>query len=312
VGLLFVMSAMALLALPGLTVRLGRRLPPSEWAAMARWALVVGAAAVELSFALYAAPTLFRAVGVPALATMCRRILAGFLPGGPTAGWTALAAAVTLPALGAVGAWRARQAYATVRADVWLGQHHEMDGVELVVLPTAQPLAVSVAGDSGQILVSRGLVDALTEEQLQLVVDHEMAHLRLGHQRVLQFATALDHAFAFFWPMRQSTAALRVALERCADEEAAGTEPLRRAQLRAALLSVGGLAAGNELAALSTPETVLERLAALDVPPRPPSALLRGALYLPGSALGALLIMSMGAWGGQARMVLAMAGRCPG
>jgi hypothetical protein len=156
------------------------------------------------------------------------------------------------------------------------------------------------------------LVDALSEEQLAMVTRHEAAHLRFGHQRSLQLATTLDHAFAFYLPLRRSTSAFRVALERCADEDAAGAEPAQRAELRAALLGASGLTGVAELAALSTVETVLERLDALEHPPSRPSRLLRGALYAPGSVFGGILAVSLGLWGSQFHMVISMAGRCPG
>jgi Zn-dependent protease with chaperone function len=311
VGALLVVGGLGLLALPGLFAPLGRRLPPAEWARLCRLAVVAGAVIVEVACVLYALPTVLRSAGVPALARMCQRAIGLFLPGGAPAAWTAAAAAVTIAGLATLGSTRARRGCRSVRVEPWLGEHRRYGQHDLVVLPTNRPVAVSVTGTPGQILVSQGLIDALSVEQFDVVIRHEAAHLELDHQRTLRLAAALDYGFAFFGPLRRSTAALRVALERWADEVAAGDTPGERGLLRSALLGVTAVAVGAELAAFSATETILERLRALERPRPNPTPALRVLLYAPGVALAAIVVVALAAWGGEARMLVAMAGRCP-
>ncbi len=278
---------------------------------MCSLALAVGAVAVEAGALLYALPTVLRGVGVPALATMCERVLAAFLPGNRAAGWAAAVVALTIPLLALLGCRRARLTYRTVRVERGLGEHTQLGDFELVVLPTKTLLAVSVDGSPGQIVLSQGIVEALSADQLALVLRHEAAHLELGHQRTLQMATALDYGFVV-WPLvRRSTAALRTALERWADEAAAGEHPDQRQLLRSALLGASGLSIGAEVAAFSAAQTVMERLDALAQEPPRPTLLTRGMLYLPGVVFLAALLVAVAAWSGEVRMLVSMAGRCP-
>lgn len=310
-GALLLVGGLGLLALPGVGARPGRRLPPHEWARLCRAALVAGAVVVESCALLYALPTVLRAAGVPALASACEKALGLYVPGGHAAGWAAAAAASTIASLAAVGLRRARRFQQAARAEPWLGEHHPFNGHDLVVLPSDCVLAVSVAGTPSQIIVSDGLVDALSQTQLDLVLRHEAAHLDLKHQRSLAVAAALDHGFAFWPPARRSTAALRLALERWADEEAVGAVPGRRRELHSALLGVSGMtAAVPALATFSPAATVAERLDALDRDQPRPSPRLRWLLYLPGAANLGVIGVALGASGGEARMLICMAGRC--
>jgi len=311
VGVLLLAGGFGLLALPALTVALGRRLPASEWARLCQLALACGATVAEAALVLYALPTVLRAGGVPALAAMCQRAVGGFLPGGSPAGWAAATAAASVAALGAYGGARARRDCRAVRAEPWLGEHQLFEDYDLVVLPTERVIAVSVAGQPDQILISHGLVEALAPAELDMVVRHEAAHLERGHQRWLRLAAALDHGFAFFWPLRRSTAVLRAALEHVADDGAAGDAPEKRRLLRSALLGVTAMSVGHDLAAFSAADTVVARLDALERARPHPSAALRSLLYLPGAAIASTVLVAVAAWGGEARMLIAMAGRCP-
>lgn len=309
-GLLLLVAGLGLLVLPGAAAPLGRRLAPAEWARLCQTALAAGAVIVELAFVAYALPTALRSAGVPTWATMCERMLRTFVPGGAPAGWLAATAASCIAVFAAVGAIRARRGCAAARVESWLGEHHRYAGHDLVTLASDQLIAVSVAGVPGQIVVSTGLVEALPAERLELVLAHEAAHLDLGHEHWLRLAAAADAGFAFFWPVRRSTSALRLALERCADEVAAGDHPDQRALLRSALLDVAALAVGAELAAFSAADTVIYRVEALAQSRPEPSTGLRAMLYAPGLSLGGLVLTALAAWGGEAHMMISMAGRC--
>jgi Zn-dependent protease with chaperone function len=308
-------SGLGLLALPGWIRRAGRRLHPAEWALLSVVAVAGGAAVVEASALLYAAPVLAESSGVPALAQLCRRMLGSLAPGGQVAGWMAATVALTLLALGAVGCTRARRAARQVRVERGLGRHDALGAHELVVLPTAHLVAVSVPPvdarpQRGQIVVSDGLVDALAPDELDAVLRHEAAHLEHGHHRHLLVASVVEHAFAWFPPARRSTAALRTALERWADEEAAETIGDRGAVRQALLVVTASLVASPSLAAFSAAETIGERLDALDGDAPHPRLAPHLLLYCPGAALGAVAALAFVSWASGATAVLAMAGQC--
>lgn len=304
-------AGLALLSLPGLARPAGRRLPPDRWAVLCAAALVMGSAAVEAAALSWAAPTVLRAADLAGLASVCSRLLGPLVPGGPTAGWGGLVVAVGVAGLGAAAVGRARRRSAAVMiVEPWLGERHRVGEHELVVLPTARRVAVSVPGPRAQILVSEGLRDLLSAEDMDLVVRHEAAHLDSGHHRYLLLAAAADAAFAMFPPVRGSTRALRAALERWADDMAVGADARSRARLRSVLMVVADIAPVADLAALSDAMTVAERLAALDAPPAEPAWWAQGLLMAPWASLGLVAAFAAGAWLWRAQWVLGSAGRC--
>lgn len=309
-GVALIVSGAGLLLLPALTRPLGRQLPPHQWARMCAIALGAGAAILELAAALCAAPTLFRAAGIPAIAALCERMLGALAPGGAWGGWMAAAAATTMPVLGAIGLRRARRTQRAVHAEPWLGEHTDWHGYDLVILPTAHPVAVSVPGDPAQIIISDGLLASLEPSAVEFVLRHEAAHLDHGHHRYLLLATVVDHGLAFAPPVRRSTRATRAALERWADEVAAGVAPADRRTLRDALLDVTSAIVAPAVAAFSASDTVVERVDALDRDVARPGWATRAALYAPGLALGGVAVVALGTWASNAQMIVAMAGQC--
>jgi len=63
-------------------------------------------------------------------------------------------------------------------------------GQEVYVLPLDQLEAYSVGSVRGQIIMSRGLLAALDEEEQRAVILHEEGHLRAWHQPMLLVARA--------------------------------------------------------------------------------------------------------------------------
>ena len=131
----------------------------------------------------------------------------------------------------AIFAARVRRMRRACRADGWLGEHGIVGDVDLVVLPTAAPLAYSVPGPRPQIVISQGLRNQIDGELLRFVVDHERAHLRSRHSKVVLVAAILETAFHPVPGAARTAIALRLAVERAADEDAAGPEPARRRHL---------------------------------------------------------------------------------
>lgn len=310
-AIVLLLGGLCLLALPGAVRRLGRQLAPAEWAWLSAALLAAGAVVVWWSAVLFAGPTVLQAAGVPHLAEACERMLQPLAPGGPAVGWSAFALVLALPALTAVGAARARRAQRQFHVEAGLGEHQRFGPHDLVVLPTHELLAWSVTGCCSQIVVSKGLVDTLSANELMAVVRHEAAHLEHRHQRFLLLAAALDHGFAVVPFVRGSTRALRAALERWADEVAAGEEGLSRAVLRSALLGVTLALANPAVTAFAAAEMVIERLDALDGEVTRPSILRRTAVYLPTALMSVAVLVALGAWAGDVWALLAMSGACP-
>ena len=306
--LLVLLSGMLLIALPRLARPMGRRLAPREWSVLCAVALAGGAVLIELGLILLAAPTVLLALDAPALASLCERLVGPLLPGGPVLGMVAVPPAVTMPALAALGIRREHRRSGRCALEPWVGNHLEWEGLDVVLLPTDDVVAFSVKHGQAQILVSVGMVATLSEAQLVAVLRHERAHLMQGHHRLLNLAIAIEHGLP---PARPSTTALRVSLERWADEASvAGDEPARIA-LRDALLQTTAGCTGPRLAAFSPVETVAERLDALQSPPLPPSRIRRGLLYSPGLVVAIVALGATAAWLGDAQVLVTMTSHCP-
>lgn len=311
VALVLLLGGLLLLAFPGAARHLGCTLDPAEWSRLCARTLIGGAVVVEASLVVFALPTGLRAIGVSSLAAACERMLAPLAPGGPLAGWSAAAVAVALPVLTGLGVLRARRHQRRFHVEPWLGDHEPFAGHDCVVLPTGELFAVSVDGFPSQIVVSQGLVDALSAEELSAVLRHEAAHLEQRHGRFLLLATALEYSLALVPFVGRSARALRVGLERWADEAAAEERGSSRAVVREALLGVTWARVNPAVGAFGAADCVAERLDALEGEPAHPSPLRRAAVYLPAVALFVGVVVALGVWASDARAVLAMAGTCP-
>lgn len=308
---LAMVAGVLLLVLPGAFDRRGRQLAPQEWTKLTAIALAGGLALLELVLVLRAAPTALRAVGVDWLADACERVLRPLVAGGSTAGWLSAVAAVALPAA-ALSSWhRSRRLRRRLLAELWLGEERQISGYGVVVLPISRPLAACVEhADARAILVSDALLRALDETELAAVLAHEAAHLRHRHQRLLSLAAAAEGVLGWLSPVARTTAALRLAVERWADEDAAAAAPGGRRAVRDSLLVLAGVAPLAGAAAFSDPSTIAARVLALDAPVPPPRPFHHVLLYMPGTVAGAAAAPALVTWGGHVHMVLAMSGRC--
>lgn len=306
-----VAAAVVLLALPGALDRVGRRLAPQEWAKLSAFALASGLVLLEIVLILRAAPTVLRAGGVEWLADACERVLRPLVAGGSTVGWIAGLAAVAMPAK-ALARWhRGRRLRRRLTSDLWLGDQREIAGYPVVVLPISCSLAVSIEhAEDKAIVISAGLLDVLDETRLEAVIAHEVAHLRHGHQRLLSLATAAEGALGWLPPLARTTSALRLAVERWADEEAAAAVAGGRHAVRDSLLVLAGVSPLVGAAAFSDAATIAARVLALDAPAPPPRPFHHALLYMPGTVAGATAAPALVTWGGHVHMLLAMSGRC--
>lgn len=306
-----VAAAVVLLALPGALDRPGRRLAPQEWAWLNAVALGGGLVLLEIVLVLLAAPTLLRAGGVEWLAEACEQVLRPLVAGGSTIGWIAGVVAVAMPAAGFASWHRSRRLRRRLTSDLWLGEQREIVGYPVVVLPISRPLAASVEHVEDQaIVVSEGLLSLFDETHLEAVLAHEAAHLRHGHQRLLSLATVAEGALGWLPPVARTAAALRLAVERWADEDAAAAVAGGRHAVRDSLLVLAGVSPLPGAVAFSDAATVAARVLALDAPPPSPRPLHHALLYMPGTVAGAAAAPALVTWGGHFQMVLAMSGRC--
>lgn len=311
-ALLVVVLAVGIIALPGLLGFLGRRLAPKEWSYLSAAAVAGGLVLVEIGLLLVALPMILRIFGLPALADACERLLGPVLVGGPAAGWVAAVAAVVL----AVAAWRsvarARALRRRLEEEVWLGDRDRIGTTDIVVLPLGVPFAVALDGAEPCIVVSRELRAVLTGEQLDAVVRHEAAHLAAHHGRLLLLAAVLQDSLAWLLPpLRASAVALRLAVERWADEQAAAGSSETRAALRSALVGVAHARTAFPLPGLTDADAVIARIDALDRSPCRPRLAAHLATYMPGFLLGVGAAGALGTWASHAHMLASMAGRCP-
>lgn len=90
----------------------------------------------------------------------------------------------------------------------------------VVWLDHEQPVAFSVAGRPGLIVLSRGLRDQLPPQALTATVEHERAHLRGHHQLRLDVVDAIAAGLPLAPLFRTAPAALRELVESAADSAA--------------------------------------------------------------------------------------------
>jgi hypothetical protein len=295
----------ALLALPGLMHPVGRRIQPGPWATLSAIALGGGALLIVVSALLVASPLILMTFGFTTLARACEHMLGQLSPSGPLAAIIGLALASSVCFVGAKAVQHARHLRDLTYLGAGVGARHGHQGpYELIMLPDRRPFALSVAGPggTGQVLVSEGLVASLSPSEFDVVCAHEAAHLRLFHRRYLVLSLAVEAGFWFWPPVKKSAWTLEVALERRADEVAAGAFSGARATLRSALLAVAGFAAVD---------TLMERFDSLESPARRPNVLWWPIVLLPGIVLGLVAVYGLARWGQGAYCVASMPGRCP-
>ncbi len=306
-------GALGLLVLPGLARPLGRLLPPAEWAKLCAGLVAAGGIALEAGLVVMGAPTVLRLVGLEAVADLCEHVVGELVPGGTVVGVMAAVAAVLLTVaavrslVGTCGSSR------LLRVEPGVGWHGEVCGHDLVVLPSRELVAFSVCGRPAQVVVSRRLVDLLADDELDAVLRHELAHVRHRHQRYLLLARTIEQSVGRLPLVRRATGALRCALERWADEEAAVGADRGRQSVHAALVRVIQATAMPDVAAFVSPGTVVERLQALQAGPISGLAVLlrRVGVYLP--ALLLLLLVAAALTGTVEHVVVLrmLAGLCP-
>ncbi len=110
--------------------------------------------------------------------------------------------------------------------------------------PSGVPFAYSVGGDEGVIVVSRGLVSQLDEDEVETVLAHELAHVK-NHDNGLNTLIAVYRTVLFFDPfMRLLEGAIHGEKELSADEVSA-RETKKPLSLASALLKISSAQSGE-------------------------------------------------------------------
>ena len=247
-SLLLVACGAIALVLPGLRPASALRGHPHWFTLLHASALALGLASVALGLALSVAVGAIHVVS----GTSLLRYGGHLAPGG-----------IVLSALSSlllmVIAWRVRARWRTARrgrrlaeAERWFVPHERLGDHDVVLLPTAVPLAYGIPSSPPQIVISEGLRERLDNDLIGFVIDHERAHLRRRHRRYLLLAVTTDALLGAVPAVARSTLMLRLAVERAADEEAAGPDRARRNRLAVQLqrLSRAGLTSGCSADAL--------------------------------------------------------------
>jgi Zn-dependent protease with chaperone function len=218
------LASFGLLAAPGIARDL-MTVKPRTAVILGSGSLLFGILGVDIALWFLAAPTATAWLHLDALACWSpdHRLIFDGVPFGWVPLLLATSIAIAVPAL-----WLVRRSRASRSGvEVFLGTHHDMDGVDLVILPTPRLLAYAVSErDPMQVVVSQGLVTMLEPDELRAVVGHEVAHLRLGHQWSRRLGSITRHFFGWLPLVQRSTAALSAAIELSADAEASrSTKP---------------------------------------------------------------------------------------
>lgn len=273
-------AAVALVTMPLLARRFSRAFRPVELTRYNSATMGTGMALLLTALVICAVPVVTSLAG----AGLTDR---HFFPGDAVIGWISAVIAVTLIAAGAIGRRRSRAVERRLVVEPSIGVHVARPRYELVVLPSQQPMAYAVGGEHPQVVLTSGLIATLTVTELVSVVEHEAAHIRLGHRRHLAVIAMLDPLASWMPPVRRLLEVTRLALERAAD-----SATTNRSATRSALLRLNGVSTAPGIAAFTAGD-VVNRLEALSMPEVSPNASIRAGLYLTAVSLWAASIAAL-------------------
>jgi len=308
VGLLVVGAL--LLALPAVSRGRPRRAPADELVLLATASLGLGAVVMGIGLALLALPTVLRSARLTGLADVCEHAFGALTITNPIVGWVTAVSAVWIGFQAARALDRARRARSKLRAEPWLGEHSAREAFDVVTVPTSEVLAFSVPGSPPQVIVSKGLQAALEPADVERVIRHEEAHLRLHHRRYLLLASTVEAAYGWLPPARASVERLRTLVETAADESAAGGSSQERRALAHLIARVachvnGSRPCGDEAL------PVLERVRRLERRLCLSSRSVRALALVPVAILALAAVTLIVGWVAESHHAVALGRYCP-
>jgi Zn-dependent protease with chaperone function len=255
---------------------LGRRLPPHRAVRLLTAAMLVTALAA--GFSLSVAGFVFIAQ-LPALGVLGHWSTTVVASGEPLPdGAATVAAAVVAVLLGAAGRRAVHACRDLVRAALTCRRLGPAVA-GLVVVDDDVPDAYALPGLGGRVVVSTAMLRALPAAERRVLLAHEAAHLSCRHHVYVQVAELAAAANPL---LRPAASAVRLAVERWADEVAAdevGDRALTaRALARAGLVRAAARRHSPTAALAAADSTVAHRARALLDEPPPPRSALAGAL----------------------------------
>jgi Zn-dependent protease with chaperone function len=184
---------------------------------------------------LLAIGSLFSAASLGLLLTLLGVAVAGRLPGIASAGgWSVSRIESALPIPLAIGVLAGATAVSLLARTLWragsiivglirsdqLSRRLRAGGSPIVFVDgdRAQADAYTLAGIKGCVVISRQLFDALGPREQRMLTGHELSHLRRRHHLYIH---AVDLAVAANPTLLRVAAAIRLGVERWADEDAA-------------------------------------------------------------------------------------------
>jgi hypothetical protein len=195
--------------------RLARRLPPAvATATLAAGSLIIAASSI-IVIAMLAAPWIAQLPEIAELGPWSATKLRSGTSIPVTAAVTCCALVVAAIVRLAVTGWRRLAAIAEIYRCC---QHLPATDANLVIVDSEQPDAFATPLPSGRIVVTSGLLRALSADERRALLAHERAHLEHHHA---WWVLATDLAAATNPLLQPSVRAVRHAVERWADEEAA-------------------------------------------------------------------------------------------
>ncbi|MFG3420887.1 M56 family metallopeptidase [Micromonospora sp. NPDC049460] len=149
----------------------------------------------------------------------------------------ALAALAARSLVVAVRQWRSQRKSRQAHQDLvtLVGETLTPERVPVLRLPHRVPLAYSVGGGRGLLVVSAGVL-GLPAAQRAAVLSHERAHLRGRHHLIVALAEVLAAAAPWVPLTRRAPRAMRLLVELCAD--AAAVRACGAPAVRAALIAL--------------------------------------------------------------------------
>ncbi len=233
-GLVVLLAALGLLLVPIVATR-HTSLRPRSLSSLAVTSTLLASTMVVTTLAICAGASVEEHL-VTSADPEAARSLRHLIPSAPLVGWLSLAIVVgtSVMALGSLASTLTRRH--TMQSHLAFADIELIHDVPVATVPADEFLAAAVPGGRGCVLMSDGAHSRLSDAEVRAVLQHEEAHLRLGHHRHLLLARALDRSLWFVPGMRQAVRSLRTSVELAADAsagEVVGAAGIRSAIARA-------------------------------------------------------------------------------